>query len=353
MAKAKGIYRRGNRYWIRYAGLDGKIVYESSGSEKFRDAEALLIRRKQGVKEGKQPHIKRIANYTFGQLVEQYLEWVQGRQASATVKRNIIGVHLMKYANIPLRRFNTALVEQLQSELIGKGYKGAYINKVLRVLKHMFTKSTDWNLVEEETLRLVRKVKGLREDKRLRYLTVEECEALINACSVLLRPIVITAMNTGMRKGELLALKWSNVDLANGLILLDRTKNGERREIPINTTVRNVLTMLPRRLDGGPVFCNPITGKPVRDVDRAFVAACKGAKITDFHFHDMRHTFASHLVMAGVDLTTVKELLGHKDIKMSLRYAHLAPAHRARAVDILDNVLNANYTKTIQLRGCR
>ena len=353
MAKAKGIYRRGNKYWIRYAGLDGKMVYESSGSEKFRDAEALLIQRRQSIKEGKQPHIKRIANYTFGQLAEQYLEWIKGRQASVNVKRSVISKHLERYANIPLRMFTTAVVEQLQSELIGKDYRNAYTNKVLRVLKGMFTKAVEWDYVEDETLRRVRKVRLLREDKHLRYLSIDECQALINACSPYLRPIVIIALYTGMRKSEILNLKWSNIDLANNLILLDRTKNGERREIPINATARNALLTLPRRLDGGLVFSKPRTGKPVRNVNVAFNLACKRAKIIDFRFHDCRHTFASQLVMSGVDLATVSSLLGHKHIAMTMRYSHLAPAHRAKAVEILDEALNGNYTRTIQSGGCR
>ena len=108
-----------------------------------------------------------------------------------------------------------------------------------------------------------------------------------------------------------------------------------------------------------------VTGKRYRDIKHSFNSALKRAKIQDFHLHDLRHTFASHLVMAGVDLTTVSRLLGHKDIKMTLRYAHLAPSHMVKAVDILDSTLNgqhsvvgerlleANYTKTIQSVGVR
>ena len=125
------------------------------------------------------------------------------------------------------------------------------------------------------------------------------------------------------------------------------TKNGERREIPINATLRETLEELyrgtkerPRRIDVPWVFYDPSTGKPYKSVKRSFASACRRAKIKDFHFHDLRHTFASHLVMAGVDLTTVKELLGHKTLTMTLRYAHLAPSHKVKAVDILDNTLN-------------
>ncbi len=163
-----------------------------------------------------------------------------------------------------------------------------------------------------------------------------------------------------MRKGEILSLRWDNADLKHGFILLDVTKNGERREIPVNDTLRKTLYGITRRIDIQHVFYDPVIGKPYKDVKHSFHSACNRSGIKDFHFHDLRHTFASHLVMAGVDITTVKELLGHKTLAMTLRYSHLAPAHKVKAMDILDNTLNgkidsvgerlidAKYTKTIQ-----
>jgi integrase len=216
----------------------------------------------------------------------------------------------------------------------------------------MFTKAQEWDMVEEATLKRVRKVKLLEENnRRLRYLSKEECQALTKECDEHLRPIVITALNTGMRRGEILNLKWDNVDLQHGFILLDQTKNGERREIPINGTLRGTLeelfrgtTKRPRRIDIPWVFYDPYTGRPYQSVKRSFAGACRRAKIKDFHFHDSRHTFASHLVMAGVDLTTVRELLGHKTLTMTLRYAHLAPSHKVKAVDVLDSAINNSPT---------
>jgi integrase len=209
-------------------------------------------------------------------------------------------------------------------------------------------------MVEEEALKKVRKVKLLEENnRRLRYLAKEECQKLVNLCGNHLRPIVITALNTGMRRGEILGLKWDNVDLKHGFILLDKTKNGDRREIPINETLRQTFKSIERRLEVPYVFFNPLTDPivPYGDIKNAFNRACRKAGIKDFHFHDLRHTFASHLVMAGIDITTVKELLGHKTLTMTLRYAHLAPSHKVKAVDVLDSTINENahYTKTIQL----
>jgi len=117
---------------------------------------------------------------------------------------------------------------------------------------------------------------------------------------------------------------------------LDVTKNGERREIPINHTLRDVLKNIVRRFDSPYVFVDGSGGRFL-DVKRSFHSALRKAGIKDFRFHDLRHTFASHLVMAGVDITTVKELLGHKTLTMTLLYAHLSPGHKVNAVRMLDH----------------
>ena len=112
----------------------------------------------------------------------------------------------------------------------------------------------------------------------------------------------------------------------------------------INDTMRGVLQGITRRLDVPHVFYDAVTGKPYQDVKRSFNTALRRAGIRDFHFHDLRHTFASHLFMAGVDLTKVSRLLGHKTLTMTLRYAHLAPSHMVKAVDLLDSALTEKPT---------
>jgi integrase len=219
----------------------------------------------------------------------------------------------------------------------------------------MFTKACEWEMCEEEVLKRVRKVKLLEENNcRLRFLSKTECQALIKACDAHLRPIVICALNTGMRKGEILGLKWDDVDLVHGFILLQITKNGERREPPINHTLMAILQDLfrgtgerPRRIDIPYVFYDTRTDGRYNNIQKSFNTAMKRAGIKDFRFHDLRHTFASHLVMAGVDITTVKDLLGHKTLTMTLRYAHLAPSHKAKAVDVLDTVINGNLNNPV------
>ena len=192
----------------------------------------------------------------------------------------------------------------------------------------MFSKALEWNYIRETMLNEIRRVKQYRlNNQRLRYLeTAEECERLIAACAEHLKPIVIIALNTGMRKEDILALRWSNVDMVNGIIKLVKTKSYKRRQIPINATRRETLFGLPRS-GSEYVFTYYRSGTRLMTIRHSFELAVQCAKIKDFTFHDLQHTIASHLVMAGVDLTTVKELLGHSTITMTMRYAHLAHAH--------------------------
>lgn len=341
---AKGLFKRGNVWWLRYSDGFGKIIRESAKTTNFKEAETELINRKKAVRDGKEPEpIKKIPNYTFSQLAGEYVKWCE-RQRSFRSKKGFILQLVDVFGNIPLRHINTKLLEQFQTDRINKGNKPATVNRLIATLKHCIHKGYQWEMLSEETLKRVRQVKLLEENnRRLRFLSKEECKALIASCESHLKPIVMTALNTGCRKGEILSLEWEqHVDLRHGFITLDKTKNGERREIPINDTLRAVLQGLTRRLDLPYVFHDHDTGKPYKDVKRSFKTALRRAGIRDFHFHDLRHTFASHLVMAGVDLTTVSRLLGHKTLTMTLRYAHLAPSHMVKAVDILDSTLNGN-----------
>ncbi len=350
---SKGLYKRGNVWWMCYVGLDGRTRRETTRTTNHREAQTLLIKRKQGVLEGKQPEVKRIKSYCFFELKEEYLKWAE-RQKSYKSKKGFVEQLCNEFGNLPLRNFGTRLVDQFVTKRLEQGNKPATVNRTMATLKHMFTKAVEWEMVEEDTLKRVRIVKQQKENnKRLRFLSKEECQTLVDSAEPHLKPILITALNTGMRKTEILTLTWDNVDLKHGFILLNVTKNDERREIPINKTLRETLTGTTRRLDIPYLFLDPATGKRLRDVKTSFKTACRRAKIKDFRFHDLRHTFASHLVMAGVDIMTVKELLGHKSLNMTLRYAHLAPAHKVKALEMLDLQLNNQvyFTITSQLGG--
>ena len=338
-----GLFRRKDSsvWWMSFKA-NGKR-YRVSTQTEDKDLAKRIFKSVEGkVAEGRwfPPEKAQREEHTFLELSEMYFEWVAARQRAYRWKGYVIKQLKERFGNMILDHFDTLKLEQFQSERLRKGNKPATVNRLLAVISHMFTKAVDWNMMDRGVAASI-KVKMLPENnRRLRFLSLEECTALIEACDPHLRPIVVTALNTGCRRGEILGLRWDkHVDLKHGFILLDKTKNGERREVPVNSTLKTVLQGLTRRLDVPYVFFDVTTGKPYRDLKKSFATACRKAGIHDFHFHDLRHTFASQMIMAGVDLTTVKELLGHKDIRMTLRYAHLASGHKVKAVDLLDRTL--------------
>jgi len=183
------------------------------------------------------------------------------------------------------------------------------------------------------------------QEGRLRYLSEEEIPALLHACekqvtSPWLYPVVVLALNSGARQGELLSLRYDDLDLERGLIYFGRTKNRRLKTVPMNQTVRGVVEWLLKHRYGEYLFTWPWGERGVgrTTIYDAFKKACRAAGIEKFRFHDLRHTAASYLVMSGADLPTVKKILGHQEIEMTLRYSHLAPAHKAKAVEKLGEI---------------
>jgi integrase len=278
------------------------------------------------------------AELAFSELANKWTTFINGRLKSAYNTGFLVKKLVERFKDKRLSGFTMQDLELLQNDWVNMGFSIAYANRLVSAVKRMFAKAVDWELIGEDVLKRIRKVKPLKgENKRLRYLTDEESERLIGNCELYLRPIVITALNTGMRKSEIFGLTWDRVDLRNRVILLDKTKNGERREIPINEMLYDTLSNLPRNI-GGYVFANPKTGKRYDNLKRSWHTALRKSHILDFHFHDLRHTFASWLVMKGADIATVRDLMGHKDIKMTLRYSHLSHAHIKKAVSLLDKL---------------
>jgi integrase len=175
------------------------------------------------------------------------------------------------------------------------------------------------------------------KNARDRWLTPEgEARLLQHATNPQwLRPLLITALHTGMRRGEILRLKWEDVDFPRRLLRVERSKNGEKRGIPMSAVLTDTLRETKVRRISGRVFS--ISERSLRV---AFETAVERAEIENFHFHDLRHTFATRLVQNGVDLYKVKELLGHKSLTMTMRYAHHYPESLRASVEVLDACYN-------------
>jgi integrase len=366
MAKYENIWKRGNIYWIRYTDSTGEQQRESSKSRFLRDAQDLLKLRQAAVIKGEDIQVMVSRNCTFAELAAKYLEYCK-HQKDFGNKKSIVVMLEDAFKGLPLRNFTLELVERYQLSIIatikgngsGERLTETTSNRKVAVLKHMFTKAVDWKMVPEQVKLQVHRVKLFKVDnQRVRFLSTDEIKKLVDACDQAslskkvdtkasckvhpLQAIVLFALNTGCRREEILSLTGEQVDLAHGFISLDKTKNGEQRKLPINDVLRGVLEKQKLARDGKYVFMSPKTGDRLVDIKRAFTTACLKAGINDFRFHDLRHTFASHLVMSGVDLTTVSRLMGHKSLAMTLRYAHLAPNHLIKAVNVLKNIMPTN-----------
>jgi integrase len=218
--------------------------------------------------------------------------------------------------------------------------KEASINPVMACLSHMLNKAVEWEMMGKNPLNRGKSLMIEENNKRLRFLSEGEIKKLLNECPKYLHSIVECALNTGMRKGEILSLKWSQI--GNGLIYLDKTKTNEARQIPISDTLKKVLRETRRENQLKSEFVFTYKEKPVKDVKRAFGGALRRERIEDFRFHDLRHTFASHLIMRRATLKKVQELLGHKAVNMTVRYAHLSQEHKQKAVNLLNGLTAPN-----------
>ena len=344
MRRTKGLYKRGNSkfYWMCYQDNSGEVQRKSTGKTTQKEAEYVLVCRRKEIKEGKLPEFNK-GKCKFAELAKEYDTWAKQQRGYRT-KKFIMRQLVEEFGNLNVMDLNTMIVERYQTKHLSTR-KPATTNRMMACLKHMLTKAVDWNMANEETLKQVRKVKFLKENnKRLRFLDVDECKRLISCCPKHLKPIVITALNTGMRRGEILSLKWEQVDLRHGYISLRDTKSGEGREIPINKTLDGLVNEMPHSIESIYIFTDK-DGNPYKGVKRSFNTALRNAEIYGATFHTLRHTFASQLVMASVDLASVQELLGHKSLNMTLRYAHLAPEHKTKAVKKLDEVLRNTEEK--------
>jgi integrase len=338
-----GLYKRhgirGETWCIRYK-FNGRDVREAIGPSK-REAENVLGKRKAAIREGRFFDVCKANRVSFRELAERYTKEhaahhkAESTNASDHYRRLLL---VKKFGERTLKQIDAGVVNAFLTRLREEGRSPATVNRIRALLSHMFTKGVHWGLCSSNPVRLV---KALRENnRRVRYLMPDEVARLLGECPSWLRPIVLCAVHTGMRKEELLSLTWEQINPRERTIHLTRTKNGRTRTLPMNDELWRAFSALPRQLHSPYVFAKEDGSRYVKENIRgAFEAALRRARIEDFHFHDLRHTFASNLVMAGVDLLTVKELLGHQTMDMTVRYSHLAPSHTRGAVLALEKTL--------------
>lgn len=227
----------------------------------------------------------------------------------------------------------------------GEQRTNATINRFMQALSHVFTIALkEWEWLEDHPMRRISKLPEPRG--RVRFLSDEERKNLLYACknsrSQHLYLIVMMALSTGARQGEILNLKWQDVDFERRIITLHETKNGERRVLPISN---HILPLLKEQHEGKPkhsdyVFPSPRFNRPL-NLRIAWDSAIAKAKIEDFRFHDLRHSAASYLAMNGAVPSEIAEVLGHKTLAMVKRYSHLSEAHTASVVERMNDKIFA------------
>ncbi|MGY6517377.1 MAG: tyrosine-type recombinase/integrase [Lysobacteraceae bacterium] len=308
---------------------------------------------------------------TLGDFVgEHFAPWALAnqKQGRATVDalRSVFG----KLYDRELRAVSAFDVERVKAARLRAGRKPATVNRDLDRIRKVFSCAMEWGFVSDHPLRPVKRAKGA-DNSRVRYLSKSEEKRLRDAleereqerrrqrlsgnewCAARgqeprpvwaqgaftdhLMPLVLLALNTGLRRGELFGLEWGDVNLSSKLLTVTagNAKSRKARHVPLNREALDVLKRWHKQGEGRGLVFPGIGGGRMTNVNKSWDALVAAAGLEDFRFHDLRHDFASKLVMAGVDLNTVRELLGHADIAMTLRYAHLAPHKLADAVALL------------------
>lgn len=319
-----GLYKRGENWCIQYFA-NGKRVREAVGPLK-RQAELVLAKRKADLREGRYftPHEKPLA---FSALADRYLkEYAALHKKPRSCLRNAVSTKVLKafFGETLLKNITPADVHDFIISRKEQGKAAATINGEIALLSHMFTWGNKLKLIAQHP---VRGVGYLKAHRRERYLSHEEIQQLLHACTGDMQEMAMLSLGTGMRASEVLGLDRDHVDMKNRAVVLVDTKNGDRRVVPLPPEVIEMLTRRPvplREFFPG-VTLNKLVLRFRRIVHRLGLSGVS--------FHTLRHTFASHAVMAGVDLYTLAKILGHRDIKMVQRYAHLAPAHLQAATD--------------------
>jgi integrase len=289
---------------------------------------------------------------TFGGLTDKYRDLISLHKRGHHVEKYILATLTAYFGK--LRVFDLSAEDAERYKTVrSKTVKCATINRELSVAKHMLSKATEWGLIADNPFRTVRAFPVPKSMERV--LSGDEEIKLLDACgrvrSRLLRPLILLALNTGMRRGELLALEWSRVDLDQHTIRIINAKSSAGdRVIPMNATVHSLLSDLAKKATSPLIFpSNRKQGEKLLDVKKGFKKAVELAGIPHIRFHDMRHTFATRLVRAAVDIVSVQHLLGHSKITMRARYAHSLADAKIAAVSKLDltgvcSTLDSNRT---------
>lgn len=344
--RGDGIYSRRKTWWLDFRH-DGKrhIVRLGKGINKTVARELAGIKRADILK-GEAGISQKPKNMSFDKATEDFLSWAKANKRPKTVEsyNYCVGQLKRSFGGKNLGQIQPFNIEKHKEMRIEEG-AAVSANRELALLKALFNRCIVWR--KYVGANPVKEVKLLKEPKgRLRYLDPEEEVKLVSHAKEPLRTIILVGIHTGLRiKAEALTLKWEDIDFRRGLLTVRAAyaKSGESRAVNLNSTVKAALKRLRERSRGEYVFAKS-DGSPYKSIRTAFETSCRHAKLADVTPHTLRHTFASRLAMAGVDLRTIQELGGWRELEMLQRYAHLSPSHKSEAVEKIANHFPTLFT---------
>lgn len=303
-------------------------------------------------------------------LIDSFEPWALAHQKDALNSCRAIRKSFSSLLKLRLDEIDVRRVEQLRTEWILKGLSVASANRNITRLRGVLSRACEWGDIEKHPLAKL-KSKKVDQRGRVRFLSIVEEKvlrlALIrreariwaerekarsrNAGFDLgdaqdykkatyadhLQPLVLMSLYTGMRRGEIFNLHWQDIDFERKIITVEgpTSKSGQTRHIPISNKLLQILKSWRSQVDGDAFVFPGRSGKRLDNVKKSWAGVLALANITNFRWHDLRHTFASNLAMKGVPINTLRELLGHSDLTMTLRYAHLAPSTKSEALELL------------------
>ncbi len=311
--------------------------------ERKTDARRWAQRTEAAIREGRYFRTTEAEKHTLAELVDRYLRDVMPSKPKSEVdqKRQLLWWK-QQLGHYVLADVTAVVIAEHRDRLAGgltpqgRQRSPATANRYLGALSHALTIAvTELGWLDDNLMRKVRKLKEPRG--RVRFLSDDERSRLLEACqahSPVLYSIVVLALSTGARRGEILNLTWQDIDLARGMIVLEETKNNERRAIPLQGYALELVKAMKkiRRIDTDLVFPQRHDPRKPLSVHSIWRATVNKAGIEDFRFHDLRHSAASALAMSGASLAEIADVLGHKTLQMVKRYAHLSEQHTAGVV---------------------
>ncbi len=312
-----------------------KVVLHASSKQ-----EALIELKNEVLKAlGKRDETEQKKKIGFSDFVQIYLEDYM-KTARRNFQSDVYRLHQLcsYFKDTDLRTITPLMIERFRKYKLEEGRTKSTCNRYMALMKTMFNTAIKENYAAGNP---VNKVKFYSEKDTLIELILTEAEErkLMETSADYLKPIITVALNTGMRKAEILNLQWNQIDFKAKRLRVEKAKNGKVRFIPINDVLSHELRRLENQNgQSSYVFFNAETMKAYVDIKKGFKAACRRAEIKGLRFHDLRHTFATRLVEKGVDIETVRDLLGHSSIIITQRYTHSSDTRKKKAVELLSKL---------------